>query len=280
VGNGTTAQEFFFTNNSFNYAPIKMSLVIHSVSDVVSTGTGFLIQQNFQMVDTVKGISVILFSEAIEGTEDTFTPITIDQLFSPCLAAFLQTPSPNLQFITAFDSNAPADLDVSITLIIFNATIDDAQPVTVPTQPIQYFAVISPAFGLTSAFDLKIAIINTNANNNVSAAFTQLTVGCSGNSATKLFNLTEVNTMQFATSLAGLKGAITISLTAVNGTVLPDPNWLFVVNDAPDSSESDDLEPWQIALIVVGCVAGAVLLATVVGVAVWFIRGRGGYSTL
>jgi len=281
VGNETTAQEIFFTNNTYFYAPIQMSLVINDVINVANN-TGFRITQNFQMVDTINGISLIVFSEAFEGTEETFTPITIDQLFNPCLAEFLKNPTPNLQFITAFDSNATADLDVSITLIIFNATIDDAQPITVPTSLVQYFTFISPTFGLDASFDLKFAILNTTANNNISAVFTQITVGCSGNSGApaKLFNLTEVNTMQYAASMAGLKGAVTISLTAINGTTLPDPTWLFVVNDAPDSSSSDDLEGWQIALIVVGCVAGAILLATVVGVAVWFIRGRAGYSTL
>jgi len=278
VGNDTTVQEFFFTNNSYHYTPIQMTLFIESISNVENDGA-FLIKQNFQIVDTVRGISLIVFSEDIEGTQETFTPITINQLFNPCLAEFLKTPSANLQFITAFDSNVTAVLEITYTLVIFNATIEDSQPVTVPTQPVQYFTYISTTFGLTTAFDLRIGIINTSPTN-ISDAFLQLTVGCSGTDGFHTFNLSQVDAEIFAANVPGVEGAVTISLSAINGTMLPPPDWQLVMTDAPDSSEDDGLEGWQIALIVVGCVAGAVLLAAAVGVVVWFVSRRSGYSQL
>jgi len=278
--NGSVGQIEFFTNNSFNYAPISMSIVIHSVTNVAND-TAFSITQSFQIVDTIRKITLIASSDDFEGTEETFTPVTIDNLFGPCLAPFLITPSTDLQFITAFSSNVSLTLDITYVLTIFNASITDGQAITVPTQQVQYFTFISPTFGLTSSFDLRFAIINTTGNSNVSAAFSSLTVGCPGlGGVVRTYNLANINVMQFAASLSGLRGAVTIALTAVNSTVLPEPNWLFVINDAPDSSSDDDLEGWQIALIVIGCVAGAVLLATVVGVAVWFIRRRSDYSSL
>jgi len=280
VGNSTTQQETFFVNNTFYYAPVTMSLSITSITNVENDGV-FFIEQNFQMLDTAGGVSVIVSSDPIEGTEETFTPVIITQLFSPCAAQFLRNPTSNLEFITEFASNVTADLEYTFTLTIHNTSIFINQPVTVPTSPVQFFTYISPTFGLTSAFDVKMQLNSTTASN-ISSAFSLLTVGCPGVGGviSRLYNFTTNNNTQFSSNIAGVKGPIFFTLITANPVYLPDPNYLFQIGDAPDSSSDDELEGWQIALIVVGCVAGAVILAAIVGAVVYLVLRRPGYSKL